>query len=53
MRTDVVRAVVQADPEQLDALRAAAGDLADAGRVADLVIEPGAGDVDVELAPPE
>jgi valyl-tRNA synthetase len=53
MRTDVVRAVVHADPEQLDALRAAAGDLADAGRVADLVIEPGDGTVDVELAPPE
>ena len=53
MRTDVVRAVVHADPDQIDALRAAAGDLADAGRIADLAIEPGDSTVDVELAPPE
>ena len=53
MRTDVARAVVHADPERVDALRAAARDLADAGRIADLSIEPGDGTVDVELAPAE
>jgi valyl-tRNA synthetase len=57
MRTDVTTAVVRGAADQLDALRAAAADLADAGRVADLSVEAAADgaepSVDVELAPPE
>ena len=43
MRTEVDRAVVVDTPERLDALRLAEADLAEAGRVADLAIDDGAG----------
>jgi valyl-tRNA synthetase len=53
MRADVARAVVRDVPVRLAAVRAAGDDLRDAGRIAELVLEP-AGDgeeptVDVEL----
>jgi valyl-tRNA synthetase len=51
MRTDVTRAVVRDADDRLAALRSAAGDLAEAGRVHDLVIEAGEPAVGVELAP--
>ena len=51
MRTEVVRAVVTDTPEIVAALRLAAADLAEAGRVAELVIDEGEPAVAVELAP--
>jgi valyl-tRNA synthetase len=52
LRTDVERVVVHAPPERLAALDAARADLAEAGRVADLVAEPGEElTVEVTLAP--
>ncbi|MGE0795548.1 MAG: valine--tRNA ligase [Acidimicrobiia bacterium] len=54
LRTDVVRAAVTDTPERLAALRLARADLAEAGRVADLVLVDGPTlSVDVELAPPD
>ena len=54
MRTDVVRAVVVDTAERAALVRLAAADLAEAGRVADLVIEDGDDfAVTAELAPPE
>jgi valyl-tRNA synthetase len=55
MRAEVARAVVRDTPARLAALAGAAGDVRDAGRIAELVTEPltGEGDsfsVDVELA---
>jgi len=51
LRADVLRAVVSGSAEQLAALDAARGDVIDAGRIAELVTEPG-GElaVDVVLA---
>jgi valyl-tRNA synthetase len=51
MRTEVTRAVVRDAADRVAALRQAAGDLAEAGRVADLVIDEGEPSVEVELAP--
>jgi valyl-tRNA synthetase len=54
MRADVERATVTAPAEQIARVREAAGDLAAAGRVADLVLVEGPAPlaVDVVLAPP-
>jgi valyl-tRNA synthetase len=50
MRTEVERCVVRDTPRRVEALRAAAGDVTEAGRIADLVIEEGEPAVDVTLA---
>ncbi|MDQ3897431.1 MAG: valine--tRNA ligase [Actinomycetota bacterium] len=51
MRADVARAVVRDTPERLAALGAVAGDVRDAGRIAELVTEEAESlSVDVELA---
>jgi valyl-tRNA synthetase len=51
MRTEVVRATVRDSAERVAALRLGAADLAEAGRVADLVIDEGEPGVDAELVP--
>ena len=52
MRADVARVVVRDTPERLAALVAAAGDVGDAGRIAELVTEEAESmSVEVELAP--
>jgi valyl-tRNA synthetase len=51
MRAEVSRAVVTDTPERLAALRRAATDVQEAGRIADLVLEEGAAlAVKIELA---
>jgi valyl-tRNA synthetase len=53
LRADVERAVVRGTPEQLDALHAASDDVKEAGRIAELVTEPGeALSVEVTLTEP-
>ena len=51
MRTEVIRATVRDSAERVAALRLGAADLAEAGRVADLVIDEGEPGVDAELIP--
>ncbi|SDF48958.1 valyl-tRNA synthetase [Blastococcus aurantiacus] len=54
MRADVETATVTAPAAQVPLIEAGRGDLVDAGRIATLVVEPGDGEltVDVVLAPP-
>ena len=51
MRTEVERCVVRDTPERVAALRLAAADVAEAGRIAELLIEEGEPAVEVSLAP--
>jgi hypothetical protein len=52
MRTEVERAVIRDTPDRIAALRLAQGDLCEAGRVHDLVLEEAdAAAVEVTLAP--
>ena len=55
MRTPVTRCAVRAGAGEIEALRAAEKDLREAGVVADLVLQTGDGEieVEVELEPPE
>ncbi|MBJ7451420.1 MAG: valine--tRNA ligase [Blastococcus sp.] len=55
MRADVTTATVSAPAAQVPLIEAGRADLVDAGRIATLVVEPGDGElaVDVVLAPPD